>query len=162
MNTKTKITLLAATAILATATLAVMTNFASATEHHSQSPARTPPAVTTPEEYAFTTPDGSNDLRTFLSRSYARYIFVQYCHQVREGYLYTFINDSEAGWAKRAIESIQHRAKELNSTLDTDKLWNIAWDTVRTMHADRDTCQFQLQKLVNQSGINVFKIDQPR
>jgi hypothetical protein len=102
------------------------------------------------------------NLRLFLTRSYARYIFVQWCNQVRDGYLVVYVNESEAKWAKRAINAIQTGVTEQDSSIDTKKLWDEAWSVVRrTMNPDRDTCQFQLTKLVNQSGINVFKIEKP-
>ena len=59
-----------------------------------------------------------------VSLGYRKYIWIQYCYQIREGYLLKYVNDIQLQRSAIIIKAIVDKAKQEEPSLDTDKLWN--------------------------------------
>jgi hypothetical protein len=103
-----------------------------------------------------------------LSNGYAFFAHIQWCHDVREGYLSQYINDAELERAQTAIKAIVDKAKGMDATINTDDVWQLGLDRARPFMKMRDdgngfseTCHWSLSQLFQLSPALVYSIQKP-
>jgi hypothetical protein len=92
-----------------------------------------------------------------LYEVYWRYAFVQYCHQVRQGYEMIFVSDPEFYRAQTIAKAVAVNAKGV----DTDKIWRQALDHNNDMPVSRDWCQRAYRESLEMSPVAVFDMQKP-
>jgi hypothetical protein len=97
-----------------------------------------------------------------IFKGYQFYIAVDVCHQVREGYLVTYINDAEMRRAKEAVNSIVEQVTSEDQSIDTSTLWTQAIDATAEWAVTRSLCQdIYLADLLNMSPVPAYKVRKP-
>lgn len=104
-----------------------------------------------------------------LLQTYRMSALITWCHEVREGYAYKYINDAELDRASIAIKAIVKQVTKDDATIDTDAIWQQALDEIqphiRQLQYDPDftrrACQEVLHKLFAQSPTQVYSIPKP-
>jgi hypothetical protein len=102
-----------------------------------------------------------------LKGAYAAYSILQLCHQVREGYLATDINDVELQRARTATKAIEQELIAKDPTIDPDKLFAEADKYARnkfsgllTVHR-RTYCRSALDELLSSSPVSPYETHRP-
>jgi hypothetical protein len=84
-----------------------------------------------------------------LREAYDRYILIKVCHEVRQGYLITWINDAELARARNAVSRVETDARAKNPDLDVAVIWAESnAKAAATLY--RDFCQIRLRELERQ------------
>jgi hypothetical protein len=104
-----------------------------------------------------------------LFEAYAEFAFIKWCHDVREGYVYGAINDSELERAQTVVRSVVAQSTKLDATIDTDKLWKMGLDLVKPRMDPRKVeqpgfsfvCHDALRQLYELSPVPVYSIAKP-
>jgi hypothetical protein len=100
-----------------------------------------------------------------LFRAYTRYVWVDICHQNREGYLMVFINDVEMERAEKAIHAIIEQQKQRDPNLDTDLAYNEAVKEFKRMSRpiNGSFCKdWAYNELLNMSPAPAYVVQKPQ
>jgi hypothetical protein len=105
---------------------------------------------------------------TRLLDGYRFFAHVKWCHDVRDGYAYKFINVVELERAEMAIKAIVAQSTKENASINTDDVWKQALASIAGHLRQRDTangldqvCQHSLQELFKISPTPVYSIAKP-
>ena len=82
--------------------------------------------------------------------SYKQYAYIKYCNEIRQGYLIVFINDIELDRARTAVKAIEIDVLNEKDDIDTDAIWERADSEIRGQFVNRDQCQSELNRLLQQ------------
>lgn len=98
-----------------------------------------------------------------LFNGYRLYIYIQWCHRTREGYLVQYVNDIELARAEMAIKAIKAQAiaDEPNLGPADDEVWKKALQSLVGAPLFPETCQQSLGQLFDMSPAPVYSIDKP-
>jgi len=102
-----------------------------------------------------------------LRRAYGAYAIVQLCHQIREGYLATDINDVELQRAQAAAKAIEKAEIAKDPTIDPDKLFAEADNVARRKFSGvyeghrRTYCRSALSELLSKSPVSPYRTQRP-
>jgi hypothetical protein len=96
-----------------------------------------------------------------LFRAYTQYIYVNMCHQNREGYLMVFINDVELDRTEKAIHAIIKQQKKIDPQVDTDFAYSEAMKE-RHYQISGETCKWSYNLLMNMSPVAEYVIPKPQ
>lgn len=106
---------------------------------------------------------------TRLMAGYAAFAYVSWCHEVRDGYLYKYINDADLDRAKIAVKAIVEQTTKEEPAINTDEIWQDAMDVIARRitprHANQngqvEVCQDALQQLLQMSPTQVYSVAKP-
>jgi hypothetical protein len=93
--------------------------------------------------------------------AYQLYSHVQFCHEVRQGYLSVWINDVELERARLVTKAIEKVALAETSDLDTDAMWRKALKVAKGFNANQGSCPAVLQQLLAMSPVNPYRHEKP-
>lgn len=104
-----------------------------------------------------------------LGTAYAAFVFVKWCHDVREGYLSSPINANELDRAQIVVRTVAAQSTKVAATIDTDKLWRMALEINRPRMDQRKAdapgfsfvCRDALRQLYELSPTPVYSIAKP-
>lgn len=106
----------------------------------------------------------SNRLRT----GYAAFAHVNWCHDVRDGYAYKYINDVELERAKTAVKAIVEQTTKEDTSINTDEIWQKAlriiapYTNQRNAYGDQlEVCRDSLEMLFKLSPAQVYSVAKP-
>lgn len=106
---------------------------------------------------------------TRLMTGYAAFAYVSWCQEVRDGYVYKYINDAELERAKIAVKAIVEQTTKEDPTINTDEVWRDAMNMIARRitprHANQngqvEVCQDALQQLLQMSPTQVYSVAKP-
>jgi hypothetical protein len=96
-----------------------------------------------------------------LLNAYRLYAHLQFCSDVRQGYLAQYISDAELERARTATKAIEKQSLEKQSDLDTDEVWHSAVKAIQGLEADHDRCHVSLNSLLAMSPVPVYNLQKP-
>jgi hypothetical protein len=96
-----------------------------------------------------------------VANAYQRYIFIKYCHDVRDGYAEIYINDNELLRSETATKAIVNKAVGDDPSINTDQQWQSALNHSGGRYVDRNVCQMEMSNLIHTSPVAVFHADKP-
>jgi hypothetical protein len=96
-----------------------------------------------------------------VRQAYTAYIFVRWCHEIREGYMVKYVNDVEMDRAETAIRAIVQKWKVQEPNMNTDQLWQQADQRVVGKPINLDTCHYGLRTLLDMSPIPAVRVTKP-
>jgi hypothetical protein len=96
-----------------------------------------------------------------LLTAYKLYSTLQFCNQVRKGYLVVWINDIELERAHVAVKAIEKKVLAEQSDIDTDAIWKQARSEMKGAWSNQASCQQGLQRLLLMSPVGVYDIQKP-
>ena len=104
-----------------------------------------------------------------LMTGYAAFAYVSWCHEVRDGYLYKYINDADLDRAKIAVKAIVEQTTKEEPAINTDEVWQDAMNMIARRitprHANQngqvEVCQDALQQLLQMSPTQVYSVAKP-
>jgi hypothetical protein len=103
--------------------------------------------------------------RIFLDRLHSvlkkRLVYIQFCNEVRQGYLVTYVNDIERERARVAVKAIEKAALAEQADLDTDAIWTLARKAMVGKHAYQEQCRVELEALLRNSPVPTYDIRKP-
>ena len=111
----------------------------------------------------------AREAENLLWNGYRLYAHVKWCYDVRDGYAYKYINDTEIERATAAIRFIVAKAKKLDANIDTDDVWQRALKSIKGHLEPRDTpmndqvsiCQHSMRELFKLSPTPVYTVEKP-
>jgi hypothetical protein len=86
---------------------------------------------------------------TDLVNAYRVYSVVKYCNEIRQGYLVTYVNDIELDRAREKIKAIEAPYLAAYKNLDTDELFNMAFQSVHGFSIYDQACHYAMRQLFN-------------
>jgi hypothetical protein len=107
--------------------------------------------------------------QNMLLGAYVAYSTLQMCHQAREGYLVTDINDVELERARTVTKAIEKEALAIDPTLeqDLDRMFADADKSARSRFSNiikphrREYCRSALTSLLRESPVSPFQTHRP-
>jgi hypothetical protein len=93
--------------------------------------------------------------------AYQRWVYIQFCNEVRQGYLVTYVNDIERERARVAVKAIEKAALAEQADLDTDAIWTLARKAMVGKHAYQEQCRVELEALLRNSPVPTYDIRKP-
>jgi hypothetical protein len=106
--------------------------------------------------------------RDRISTAYGQYSFIQLCHQVRQGYAVTNINDDELQRARMAAKAIEKAAIAKDPTINPDKEFAEADELARSTFSDGEDkerigelCRSVLNALLSSSPVSPYQAHRP-
>jgi hypothetical protein len=93
--------------------------------------------------------------------AYKLYAHVQFCHQVRQGYMVVWINEVELERARQAAKAVEKVALSENPDLDTDTLWRKAKEAAKGFRAWDWSCRAVFSELLAMSPVSPYKSEKP-
>jgi hypothetical protein len=96
-----------------------------------------------------------------LLMAYKLYSHVQFCNEVRQGYMVVWINEVELERARQATKAIEKVALAENPDLDTDALWRKAKEAAKGFRAWDWSCRAVFSELLAMSPVSPYKSEKP-
>jgi hypothetical protein len=96
-----------------------------------------------------------------LIKAYQLYSNVQFCNQLRQGYMVVWVNDLELERARAATKAIEKSILVEQPGLNTNNLWQTALANAKGWQAYQRSCDQAYSNLLSMSPVNVYPLQKP-